>query len=86
MLSSDLELKQTVANDWGGGYCSTYEVKNVSSAPVTWSVPLEISGTLSQHWQSEVSGDSGTVTFTGASYNATLEPGASTQFGFCANR
>jgi hypothetical protein len=86
MLSSALQLKQTVDNDWNAGYCATYEVTNITSEPVTWSVPLEISGTLSQHWQSEVSGASGTVVFTGAPYNATLEPGASTQFGFCANR
>ena len=86
MLSDALQLKQTVNNDWGAGYCQTYEVTNVSTAPVTWSVPLEISGTLNQHWQSEVSGDSGNVVFTGAEYNATLEPSASTQFGFCAMR
>jgi len=61
-------------------------VTNVSSAAVTWSVPLEISGTLSQNWQSKVTGSAGAVVFTGETYNATLEPNASTQFGFCANR
>jgi hypothetical protein len=86
MLSSALQLKQTVDNDWGAGYCATYEVTNVSGEPVTWSVPLEISGTLSQNWQSKASGSTGTVVFTGETYNATLEPNASTQFGFCANR
>ncbi|HMI93452.1 MAG TPA: DUF1592 domain-containing protein, partial [Polyangiales bacterium] len=86
MLSSALQLKQTVDNDWGAGYCATYEVTNVSSAAVTWSVPLEISGTLSQNWQSKVTGSAGAVVFTGETYNATLEPNASTQFGFCANR
>jgi hypothetical protein len=86
MLSPALQLKQTVDNDWGAGYCATYEVTNVSSEPVTWSVPLEISGTLMQNWQSKASGSTGTVVFTGETYNATLEPNASTQFGFCANR
>ena len=86
MLSKDLQLKQTVDNDWGAGYCETYEVTNVSSAKVTWEVPLEITGTLNQNWQSKVSAKTGLVVFTGETYNATLEPMASTQFGFCAMR
>jgi len=81
-----LTLSRVVDNDWGAGYCYTYEVKNTSSAPMVWSVPLDVEGTLNQHWQSEISASSGHIVFTGASYNATLEPAASTQFGFCAMR
>ena len=86
MLSKDLQLKQVNDNDWGAGYCQTYEVTNVSSAAIAWMVPLEITGTLNQNWQSKVSAKMGLVVFSGETYNATLEPMASTQFGFCAMR
>ncbi|MFI5309362.1 MAG: DUF1592 domain-containing protein [Polyangiales bacterium] len=81
-----LTLSRVVDNDWGAGYCYTYEVANQTTAPIVWSVPLDVDGTLNQHWQSEISASAGHVVFTGASYNATLEPGASTQFGFCGTR
>jgi len=53
---------------------------------------LDLGGTLSQHWESQVDGQvgvtgvTGTVTFTGVTHNATLSPGASTRFGFCVMR
>jgi Protein of unknown function (DUF1592)/Protein of unknown function (DUF1588)/Protein of unknown function (DUF1595)/Protein of unknown function (DUF1587)/Cellulose binding domain len=85
-VTAGLTLSRVVDNDWGAGYCYTYEIKNQTGAPIAWSVPLDVDGTLNQHWQSEISASAGRVVFTGASYNATLEPGATTQFGFCAMR
>ena len=83
---SDLELTLSQNNDWGGGYCKTYQLKNVGTAPLTWSVPLEVTGTINNHWECEISADTGAVTFTGAPHNATLQPGVIGQFGFCAMR
>jgi hypothetical protein len=80
------ELKQTVNNDWGAGYCHTYEVINRSDAPLAWAVSRDLGGTLNQNWESKASGSTGTVQFTGAVHNAVLAPGASTQFGFCVTR
>lgn len=80
----DVQIAQN--NDWGGGYCKTYQLKNNSSMPITWSVPLMVEGKLNNHWECNVSADSGTITFTGAPHNATLQPGAQAQFGFCGVR
>lgn len=80
----DVSIAQN--NDWGMGYCKTYSLKNTSTAPITWSVSLTVDGKLNNHWECEVSGDTGMVTFTGAAHNATLNPGAMGQFGFCGVR
>ncbi|MFT3923896.1 MAG: DUF1592 domain-containing protein [Myxococcales bacterium] len=82
----DFELNLTVNNDWGAGYCHTFEVINRSAAALTWTVQLDLGGTLNQNWESKVSGSTGKVTFGGVDHNAVLQPGASTQFGFCVTR
>jgi hypothetical protein len=81
-----LDLQITQSNDWGGGYCKTYQLKNSGTAPITWSVMLMVDGKMNNHWECEVSADTGSVTFTGAQHHATHRPGAQGQFGFCAMR
>jgi hypothetical protein len=85
-LPEGLDVQVSQNNDWGAGYCKTYALKNNGSAALTWSIPLEVAGTMSNHWECEVSGATGMVTFRGAQHNATLQPGMTGQFGFCANR
>jgi hypothetical protein len=82
----ELELTVTVNNDFGSGYCRTYQLRNRGTAAITWSVPLDVAGKLNQHWECKVSGDSGRVTFSGEDYNRTLQAGGMAQFGFCAQR
>ena len=36
-------------NDWGAGYCHTYEIINRSQSPLAWSVSLDLGGTLNQN-------------------------------------
>lgn len=81
-----LDVQITQSNDWGGGYCKTYALKNTSTGPITWSVTLMVDGKMNNHWECEVTADTGSVTFSGAQHNATLMPGAQGQFGFCAMR
>lgn len=85
-MTAGLDLQITQSNDWGGGYCKTYQLKNTSAAPITWSVTLLVDGKMNNHWECEASADTGSVTFTGAAHNATLMAGAQGQFGFCAMR
>lgn len=77
-------MELTVNNDWGMGYCHTYQLRNTTSAPITWSVPLEVRGMMNNHWECKVTADSGMVVFTGEDHNKTIEPGGAAQFGFCA--
>jgi hypothetical protein len=85
-LPESTQLTLTVNNDWGAGYCHTYEVKNTGQTPLSWSVSLDLGGTLTQNWESTVQGSMGTVRFAGVDHNAVLAPAASTQFGFCVTR
>jgi hypothetical protein len=77
-------MELTVDNDWGMGYCHTYQLRNTTSAPITWSVPLDVRGTMNNHWECKVTADSGMVVFTGEDHNKTIEPNGMAQFGFCA--
>jgi hypothetical protein len=85
-IPPELELTITVNNDFGSGYCRTYQLRNRGTAPITWSIPLEVAGKLNQHWECKISGDTGRVTFSGEDYNRTLQAGGMAQFGFCAQR
>jgi cellulase/cellobiase CelA1 len=82
----ELEVTLSVDNDFGTGYCHTYELHNRGSMPITWSVPLDVSGKMNNHWECQVTGDTGSVVFSGEDYNRTLQPDGKAQFGFCAQR
>jgi hypothetical protein len=85
-LPDGLDMQLTQNNDWGAGYCKTYQLKNTGSVPITWTVSLMVDGKMNNHWECEVTGDGGMVTFTGASHNKTLQPNSQGQFGFCSVR
>ncbi|MEY4577169.1 MAG: hypothetical protein RL701_1872 [Pseudomonadota bacterium] len=84
MAADGITMERTVDNDWGAGYCYTYQLRNTTAAPVTWSVPLEVRGKMNNHWQCKVTGESGQVMFTGEDYNQTIPPNGMAEFGFCA--
>jgi endoglucanase len=75
-----------IASDWGAGYCADVTVTNQTTAKTVWATDVAVQGTISQHWNAVASGSRGTVRFAGVDWNRELAPGASAQFGFCANR
>jgi len=81
-------VTQTTASDWGDGYCKDVRVVNGNSSSVTWSVPLPVEGMVSSLWSAKAANGAttGTLQVSGESWNATLAGGASTTFGYCANR
>lgn len=68
---------------WATGGCHDVVVTNNSAASVTWTVALQVPGTINNAWNSTRDRDSGTVSFSGAAWNATLAPGAAASFGYC---
>jgi cellulase/cellobiase CelA1 len=80
------DLVLVVNSDWGSGYCVDATVTNSGSAAVTWSVHTASDGTIGSLWNANLAEDGTDWVFTGVDWNATLEPGASTSFGYCANR
>lgn len=71
-------------NQWTGGFVATIRV-TAGSAPITgWAVTatLPAGSSVTNAWNSDRSGDSGTVEFTNVSFNGSLGAGQSTEFGF----
>lgn len=82
----NLQVTPITTNDWGAGFCQEVDVVNAGTSAVAWRVTLQVDATISNHWEAEIDKDSGAVSFTGKPYNATIEPGQTVHFGFCANR
>lgn len=74
------------SNDWGSGYCANVNVTNGSSSTQTWRVQFTIEGTIYTLWNAVWQQSGSSLTASGVSWNATLPPGGTAQFGYCANR
>ena len=80
--------------DWGSGACGEGVVKNNGSTSSVWEVAVDFAGPVTSQWdmrysthpQDEGSGIPHSRLVVGAPWNQTLEPGASTSFGFCIDR
>lgn len=83
MPPSGIDVRVRVDSSWGTGSCRTVFVVNHTLTTQTWSVEQPKMGMLTNHWSSEVDETGATWKFSGASYNATLAPGAETSFGYC---
>lgn len=85
--SGNAQIAVIPQDDWGSGYCSNVKVTNPDSSPLDWRVSLSVDGTITHVWNASATPSSGgQTTFVGEDWNAQLEPGASTSFGFCATR
>lgn len=81
--SSDFDIKQTVDSVWDGGGCKSVVVTNQGDAKALWEVTLDTEGTPTDVWNAVAETGNAGVKFSGVSYNAELDPGASASFGFC---
>lgn len=81
-----LEVEIIPQSSWETGQCDDVRVTNVSSGPITWTIPLTLPGDLSNAWNARYvpdPDDARTVTFTGTETNAALDSGEDTTFGYC---
>ncbi|MFY1694222.1 MULTISPECIES: endo-1,4-beta-xylanase [unclassified Solwaraspora] len=71
-------------NSWPGGFVATVRVTAGSSSINGWSVQLTLpsGATVTNAWNANRSGNSGTVRFSNVSYNGAVGAGQSTEFGF----
>ncbi len=76
----------TETGRWTGSACFDASVTNNGGEPLTWRIEERLEGTLNNIWNAEAApGTDGRTIFTGASWNATLAPGAMAEFGFCVD-
>jgi endo-1,4-beta-xylanase len=71
-------------NSWTGGFVATVRV-NAGNAPINgWSVQLTLpsGAAVTNAWNANRSGASGSVQFSNVSYNGRVNAGQSTEFGF----
>lgn len=80
------QVQVNVTNDWGAGYCSEVRVTNTGTALAPWSATVPVQGRLTSSWSARVQSAQGSLSAVGEDWNTYLQPGASTAFGFCANR
>jgi endo-1,4-beta-xylanase len=74
----------TSVNAWNGGFVTTVRITAGSAAITGWSVALTLpSGSaVSNAWNAQAGGTSGTVRFANVAYNGRVTAGGSTEFGF----
>lgn len=80
------QVNEQVTSDWTSGYCSNVVVTNTGSASGDWQVTMQVQGTIQDLWNGIWSQAGGELQVSGVSWNQTLSPGATAEFGFCANR
>ncbi|MUL41096.1 cellulose-binding protein [Streptomonospora sp. PA3] len=74
-------------NSWSGGYQGEVSVNNTTSGALNgWTVDMTLASgqSISNLWNGEHSGSSGTVTVTNTPWNGTVPAGGSVTFGFVA--
>ena len=71
-------------SQWETGYCSTVSVTNVSMAQVTWKFKMTVKGKITQIWNATATSAGLEMVFQGVSWNGTIDPGQSAEFGYCA--
>lgn len=84
-VPEDPSLEVTIVQTglWADGECNEVTATNISDAAVTWEVRLALQGTITTVWNAVAAVDGDDTVFTGAAHNATIDPAASAQFGFC---
>lgn len=70
---------------WEAGECNTVTVTNTTDAPISWTVVVDLAGTMQNAWNCNFSAIAGGFSFTGAEWNASVDGKSSTSFGFCVN-
>lgn len=82
----DLTASLSINDDWGAGYCAQVVVTNNGAGTEDWVVSFTIDGVVRDIWNARYSQSGDEVTAEGESWNNTVAPGSSVDFGFCADR
>ncbi len=83
---SDVVTEVTINDDWGRGYCAQVDIINTTSSPVDWTVSFPIEGSIRNLWNAIYDQEDDIVTAEGVSWNNTVQPNGTVNFGFCAIR
>jgi expansin (peptidoglycan-binding protein) len=79
------DTSMSTITSWDSGYCANVKVTNPNSSQITWSVNLDVGGSVTNLWNAQWSQSGTILTASGFAWDANLDAGESTVFGFCAN-
>jgi cellulase/cellobiase CelA1 len=82
----DLRLRRTITSDWGTGSCATVMVTTRARQGVAWRATIAAAGKISSLWDAAGAKHGAKLHVRGPAYAKTLAAGASTSFGWCADR
>lgn len=76
-----------INDDWGGGYTATMTITNTGQTAIqNWTVSFDLGVSLVNSWNADLIAHSGgRYTFSNASWNGTIEPGGTVDFGLQAS-
>jgi hypothetical protein len=83
---TELPASLTMGADWGNGYCADVAVTNNTDDTLEWQTQFNVQGHINSFWNAVYNQQGDQVTATGESWNKLLNAGATTRFGFCAQR
>ncbi len=84
-LAGSCRVSYVKQSEWSGGFVAQVTITNTGSAPLTnWALAWTFPGTqrVTSAWNATITPVSGAVTARGMTYNGTIPPGGSTNFGF----
>jgi hypothetical protein len=78
------QVSYTISSQWAGGFGANVAVTNLGSPVNNWSLSWTFGAgqTIQQLWNGSYTQSGDSVTVTNAAYNASIDTGASTSFGF----
>jgi hypothetical protein len=82
--ASGCRVDYSVTNEWTGGFGANVSVTNLGAPVTSWQLSWAFTGgqTITQLWSGTYTQSGAQVTVSNASYNGSLDTGASTNFGF----
>jgi cellulase/cellobiase CelA1 len=78
-------VQYAVTNQWSGGFGASVTITNTGSTTINgWTLTWSFANgqTITQLWNGSYTQSGSTVSVTNASYNGTIAPGGTTNFGF----
>jgi len=81
-----LAVSVKINDDWGSGYCAQVKVTNNGTNVSDWKVTFTVDGVIRDLWNAVYVQTGNSVTAEGVSWNNTVNPSESVDFGFCADR
>lgn len=82
----NLAVTVSINDDWGAGYCAQVKVTNNGTNVSDWNVTFTVDGVIRDLWNAVYVQTGNSVTAEGVSWNNTVDPSKSVEFGFCADR